>query len=144
MKVESRQLLQDVLRRDVDRPVDLLRDGAQRFERRGREEHGFDLVPACRGQTLEEQSSLGDEETLRSKPGMIAYAPVRLEPGILGRADGQDHSPLRTTDLRLRWLSITCWPSRFLRKTLDSPVLNGCSTKRITSKWSCASALRIS
>ena len=65
---------------------------------------------------------------------MIADAPVRLEPGILGRADGQDHSSLRTTDLRLRWLSRTCWPSRLLRNTFDSPLSIGCGTKRMTSK----------
>ena len=74
----------------------------------------------------------------------IADMAIGIESRIVRRRDPVDHWSVRTTERRLRWLSMTCWPRRLLKNSLDSPGSTGCWTKRMMSKRSCASVLRIS
>ena len=110
----------------------------------------MDAEALTRDQPLDDEPSFGDEQ-----PGGLQPARRRrrdCRPRYAGRSDSStltimprrraDYS--RTTDRRLRWVSMTCWPSRLLRKTFDSPLSTGCGTNRMMSNCSCASALRIS
>ena len=102
------------------------------------EQHRIDRKPAVLDQPLEHESSLGDEQALRLEPRRVTNVAIGLEARVVDSGDVGDQSSLRCTDRRLRWLSITCWPSRLLRNTLDSPLSTGWGTKRMTSKASCA------
>ncbi len=119
---------------------DEMADRAQRSAA-GVSEDGRDAIAAVREETLDDEPALGDEQAVRLEPSRIADVAIRRQARVVFALD---QSSLRCTDRRLRWLSMTCWPSRLLRNTFDSPLSTGCGTKRTTSNASCASVLRIS
>ena len=116
----------------------------ERAKCRRRHEHRVDDEAAVLDQPLDDEPAFGDEQTARFEPRRIADVAIGLEARVVVSTDVVNQSSLRWTDRRLRWLSMTCWPSRLLRNTFDSPESTGWGTKRITSNASCASVLRIS
>ena len=60
---------------------------------------GFELDPAF---------AIADEQALRGEPSMIADATVGIDARLPQIVDVQNHASARTTDRRLRWLSMTC------------------------------------
>ena len=143
MKLEARDALDDrgLGHEDGPRRIETRLEGAECSRR---EKHGLDGEPAMLEQTLDDEAAFRDEEALLLEPRRIADMAVVLQTRVVGSTDVGDQSSFRWTERRLRWLSITCWPSRLLRKTLDSPLSTGCGTKRTTSNASWASVLRIS
>ncbi len=116
----------------------------ERAKRRRRHEHRLDDEPAIIDQPFDDEASFSDEQAVLLEPRRLTDVTVGLKPRIVVAIDLVNQSSLRWTDRRLRWLSMTCWPSRLLRNTFDSPQSTGWGTKRITSKASCARVLRIS
>ena len=143
MKLETGDGVDDGLLRHQHDP----RGIEARLERakcRRRDEHRVDHESTVVDQPLDNEPPFGDEQTKPFEPRRIADVAIGLEARVVLSTDFGNQSSSRWTDRRLRWLSMTCCPSRLLRNTLDSPQSTGWGTKRITSNASCASVLRIS
>ena len=123
---------------DLDGTPDTRADVGQAFGRGGGDDDGDDLVSFGLDEPPDDEAAFGDEQAVRPQPHGVTD--VRVAGGNIRLVQ----SLVRTTERRLRCRSMTCWPRRLLRNTFDSPVSYGCCTKRITSKCSCASVLRIS
>ncbi len=108
MKVEAGDRVQQRLSGNVNRAVERGNQGRQRGKGRRRQKNGVYAVIRCGNQPFEEQSSFSNEQPLRSQPDVVADTAERVDARIIECGDLQDHTSLRTTDLRLRWLSSTC------------------------------------